>query len=70
MRKQTEDYTVMALKALKRAARKALERACQDNLRVPIWRNGKIEYINLEINTEQSAPTDRHSAVLHSGRRA
>ena len=63
MRKQREDYTVMALKALKRAARKTLERACQDNLRVPIWRNGKIEYISKEINTEQVAQADRQPAA-------
>ena len=63
MKKQSkEDYAVMGLKALKRASRKALERAYHNNLRVPIWRNGKIEYIALEINTEQSAPPDRHSA--------
>ena len=54
MKKQCEeDYAIMGLKALKRASRKVLERAYHDNLRVPIWRNGKIEYISKEINTEQ-----------------
>jgi len=63
MKKQCEeDYAIMGLKALKRASRKVLERAYHDNLRVPIWRNGKIEYIFKEINTEQVTPPDRYSA--------
>jgi len=64
MKKQyEEDYTIMGLIALKRASRKVLEKAYYDNLRVPIWRNGKIEYISKEINTEQVAQADRQPAA-------
>ena len=64
MKKQyEEDYANMGLIALKRASRKVLEKACYDNLRVPIWKNGKIEYISKEINTEQGAEADRQPAA-------
>ncbi len=70
MKRNSEDYVTMGLKALKRATRKALERALQNNLQVPIWKNGKIEYITPKMDTEQGAPPDRYFAALHSGRRA
>jgi hypothetical protein len=54
MKRPTEDYATMGLNALKRAARKAFERARQNNLAVPIWRDGKVEYINSEAATEQA----------------
>ena len=53
MNRPTEDYAAMGLTALKRATRKAFERARQNHLQVPIWKDAKIEYINLEIDTEQ-----------------
>jgi hypothetical protein len=53
MKRPNEDYATMGLNALKRAARKAFERARQNNLAVPIWRDGKIEYINSEAATER-----------------
>ena len=53
MKKSTEDYVTIGLIALKRAASKALEKAKQNNLQVPIWKDGKIEYITSEIDTEQ-----------------
>jgi hypothetical protein len=58
----------MGLNALKRAARKAFEKARQNNLEIPIWRDGKIEYINAEAATEQVGAVDRQSAMLHSGK--
>jgi len=67
MGKQSEDYAIMGLNALKRAARKALENAKRNNLQVPIWKDGKIEYITPEIDTEQLGAVDRQSAALHSG---
>ena|GEM_PF-618312 len=66
--KKHNRYTILGLKALQRAARKVAENARKNNLKIPIWKNGRIEYIVPEINTEQSAPPDRHSATLHSGR--
>ena len=67
MKRPTEDYASMGLNALKRAARKAFEKARQNNLAVPIWRDGKIEYINSETATEQAAQVDRQSAGLLGG---
>ncbi len=67
MRRPTEDYATMGLNALKRAARKAFEKARQNNLEVPIWRDGRIEYINSETATEQAGAVDRQSAALLGG---
>ncbi len=67
MKRPTEDYAAMGLTALKRATRKAFKRAQQNHLQVPIWRDGKIEYINLEIDTEQLGALDRQSAALLGG---
>ena len=53
MKRPSEDYAALGLTALKRATRKAFERARKNHLQVPIWRDGKIEYINLEIDTER-----------------
>ena len=52
MGKQNQDYATMGLKALSRAAQKAIAEAKRKNLKIPIWKDGKIEYINPEINTE------------------
>jgi hypothetical protein len=68
MKRPTEDYATMGLNALKRAARKAFERARQNNLGVPIWRDGKIEYINSETATEQAAQADHQPAALLGGK--
>ena len=67
MKRPDEDYAIMGLNALKRAARKAFEKARQNNLEVPIWRDGKIEYINAEAATEQAGAVDRQSATLLGG---
>ena len=63
MKRPNEDYATMGLNALKRAARKAFEKARQNNLAVPIWRDGKIEYISSETATEQTSQSDCHSAA-------
>ncbi len=54
----------MSLNALKRAARKAFEKACQNNLEIPIWRDGKIGYIKAEAATERVGAVDRQSTTL------
>ena len=51
MGKQNQDYATMGLKALSRAVQKAIAEAKRKNLKIPIWKNGKIEYISPEINT-------------------
>ncbi len=47
-------YATIGLRALKRAATKVAEDARKNNYKIPIWRNGKIEYEIPEIFTEQS----------------
>jgi hypothetical protein len=44
MKKYTK-YTEMGLRAIKRAALKVHEDARKNNLKIPIWKNGKVEYI-------------------------
>jgi hypothetical protein len=57
-----EGYAELGLKALKRAAVRAIAEAGKRNLKVPIWKDGNIEYISPEIDSEQIAPADRYSA--------
>jgi len=64
MERQSGDYATMGLNALKRATRKALESARRNNLQVPIWKDGKIEYVTPEIDTEQLGALDRQPAAL------
>jgi hypothetical protein len=46
-------YTVLGFKALKRAAIKAAENARKNNLKIPIWKNGKVEYLAPWISAKQ-----------------
>lgn len=46
-------YTVLGLRALQRAAIKVAENARKNNIKIPIWKNGKVEYLTPEISTEQ-----------------
>lgn len=39
-------YTEMGLCAMKRAAKKVYEDARKNNIKIPIWKNGKVEYID------------------------
>ncbi len=52
-------YAALGLKALQRAAKKVIENARRNNLKIPIWKNGKIEYIIPEMNIEQDVVVDR-----------
>lgn len=48
-------YTLLGLKALQRAAKKVAENARKNNLKIPIWKNGRIEYEIPGIITEPAA---------------
>ena len=48
MEKEQVDYAALGLKALRRAARKVVEDAKKNNLKIPIWRDGKVEYMSPE----------------------
>jgi hypothetical protein len=56
--KKYNEYTVMGLRAIKRAAINAYEDARKNNLKIPIWENGKVVYIEptLETISELSKP--------------
>ena len=43
--KKHNEYTEMGLRAIKRAAKKVYEDARKNNIKIPIWKNGKVEYI-------------------------
>lgn len=58
MVKKEQDHAAMALRALIRAAQKAMAEAKRKNLKVPIWIDGKIEYIDPEIDPEQFDSAD------------
>jgi hypothetical protein len=47
--KEHSIYTTMGFKALKRAAEKVAENARKNNYKIPVWVNGRIEFIKPEI---------------------
>lgn len=51
--KKHNEYALMGLKALQRAAIKVFENAINNNHKIPIWKNGHIVYEVPEIKTEQ-----------------
>ena len=61
--KEHNVYTVLGLKALQRAAAKVAENARKNNLKIPIWENGRIEYLMPDVNTESSAYDERSRSV-------
>ncbi len=56
--KKHNNYTIMGLKALRRAALKVAEDARKNNYKIPVWKNGRIVYKVPEVATEQSAGGD------------
>ena len=50
--KKTSKYASIGLKALKRAAKKVAMDAKRNNYKIPIWKNGRIEYYKPGKNTE------------------
>jgi len=58
MRKHNE-YALLGLKALERAALKVAENARKNGYKIPVWKNGQIEYKIPGMNTEQGTQTDR-----------
>lgn len=64
MVKKEQDHAAMALRALIRAPQKAMAEAKRKNLKVPIWIDGKIEYIDSEIDPEQFDSADPQSRAF------
>ena len=48
------NYAESGLKALRRAVKKAVETARKNNLKIPIWKNGGLEYIFPEDDTRET----------------
>jgi len=42
--KKYSEQTELGLKALKRAADKVFNNARKNNVKIPIWKNGKVEF--------------------------
>ena len=62
--KKHNKYALLGLKALERASAKVAENARKNNYKIPIWKNGRIEYEIPAISTEQpSAPDAKSSGV-------
>jgi len=51
-------YAAIDLKALQRAAAKVAEDARKNNYKIPVWRNGHIEYRVPGIATKPNALPD------------
>ena len=51
-------YSLLGLKALRRAAAKVAENARKNNYKIPIWKNGRIEYEIPQRITEQADATE------------
>jgi hypothetical protein len=57
--KKHNKYTLLGFKALKRAAAKVAENARKNKYKIPVWKNGQIEYEIPGIITEQGSQADR-----------
>jgi hypothetical protein len=53
--KEHNKYALLGLKALERAAAKVAENARKNNYKIPVWKNGRIEYEIPGIITEQAS---------------
>ncbi len=60
--KRHNKYTLLGLKALQRAVQKVAENARKNNLKIPVWKDERVEFIIPEKITEQGATPDRYSA--------
>jgi hypothetical protein len=56
--KQHNKYALLGLKALERAAAKVAENARKNKFKIPVWKNGHIEYEIPEIIAEPGAQAD------------
>ena len=43
--RQKEPYSKIALNAMHRASKKAIEKAANLDLKIPVWKNGKIIFV-------------------------
>ena len=56
--KEHSEYALLGLKALERAAAKVAENARKNQYKIPVWKNGHIEYEIPKSVTAQKAQLD------------
>jgi len=59
--KKHNKYTILGFRALQRAAIKVAENAKKNNYKIPVWKNGRIEYEVPEIIIEQASEPNAKS---------
>ncbi len=65
--KKHNKYALLGLKALERAASKVSENARKNGYKIPVWKNGRIEYEIPGIITDKVLKlTPNSSAVFQS----
>ena len=52
-------YAIIGLRALRRAAAKVAEDARKNNYKIPVWREGHIEFVIPGVITEQDGAVDQ-----------
>ena len=57
--KKHNEYAILGMQALERAAKKVAENARKNKNKIPIWENGSIKFKIPSIITEQSGKPDR-----------
>lgn len=62
--KKHNKYTLLGFKALQRAAIKVAENARKNNYKIPVWKNGRIEYEVPEIIIEQASAPNAKSRIV------
>ena len=58
MERKHNEYVKLGLTALKRAAVKVTDKARKENYKIPIWKDGQIEFIIPDPITEQVTRAD------------
>lgn len=50
-----ESYSSIALKAMHRASKEAIEKAANLNLKIPVWKNGKIIFVKAKEKLQKTS---------------
>ena len=54
--KKNATYASLGLNALQRAAKKVAENAQKNNIKIPVWKNGRIVYEIPQVDQQDSFP--------------
>ena len=63
--KKYNKYALLGLKALERAASKVSENARKNGYKIPVWKNGRIEYEIPGIITDRDREEPHSSPLPH-----